>query len=171
MAVFGFLEWCRGLLAARFVAAGEPSGAPPETTADPGEDGTVPIDDSALKAYAMQRREWAEALIDVESARVDGEIRLLAVRLLLGTACGSILLFSIAVSARIAPSLRMGSLTPLTTTVLGALGAAVVTALAAGVGKVLRGRSEVARSSAVSGPQSPAGELPPEPGSGPGDAP
>ncbi|MFC3576098.1 hypothetical protein ACFOZ0_22990 [Streptomyces yaanensis] len=166
MAVFGFLEWCRQLRAVRFAAAGEPP-----RTAGPDEDGAAGLDDCALKAYAMQRREWAEALIEVENARVEGEIRLLAVRLLLGTACGSVLLFSIAVSARMAPSLGLDALTPLTTTVLGALGAAVVTALAASVGRALRGRTGAARAPEVSGSPSPADEQPPPPGPGRADAP
>ncbi|MER6122618.1 hypothetical protein ABT173_07980 [Streptomyces sp. NPDC001795] len=170
MAVFGFLEWCRRLHVARFVVAGEPPAVPPEAGGTE-EDGSAGLDDVTLKAYAMQRREWAEALIDVENARVDGEIRLLAVRLLLGTACGSVLLFSIAVSARVAPSLGLGALTPLTTTVLGALGAAVVTALAASAGRALRGRSGETRGPGVNGSASPADERPPQHDPEPGDVP
>ena len=162
MTVFGFLEWCRRLHPIRFVVAGEPPAVPPET-GDTTEDGSDGLDDVALKAGAMQRRDWAEALIDVENARVDGEIPLLAVRLLLGTACGSILLFSLAVSARVAPSLGLGALTPLTTTVLGALGAAVVTALAASAGRALRGRSSGVRTPEVNGSATPPDEPPPQP--------
>jgi len=170
MAVFGFLEWCRRLHAVRPGAAGEPPAVPPQ--AGPAEeDRAARVDDVTLKAYAMQRREWAEALIDVENARVSGEIRLLSVRLLLGTACGSILLLSIAVSARVAPSLRIDALTPLTTTVLGALGASVVTALAAGLGSAVRVRSGAARTPEVNGCASPADEPPPQPGPERGGAP
>ncbi|OIJ87213.1 hypothetical protein [Streptomyces colonosanans] len=163
MAVFGFLEWCRRLHAVRSVTAGDPPAVPPQAGAAD-DDGPACLDDVTLKACAMQRREWAEALIDVENARVSGEIRLLSVRLLLGTACGSVLLFSIAVSARVAPSLQVGALTPLTTTVLGALGAAVVTALAAGLGRAVRGRSGAPRTPEVSGCAGPVDEPPPQPG-------
>jgi hypothetical protein len=169
MAVFGFLEWCRRLYAARFVTTGDPPAVRPEA-ADTPQDGAAPLDDTTLKAYAMQRREWADALIDVENARVDGAIRLLAVRLLLGTACGSVLLFAVAVSTRVAPSLGL-ALTPLTTTVLGTLGAAVVTALAAGAGRALRARSRAASTPGVSGSPSPVAEPPPLRGPEPGDAP
>ncbi|MDR3080812.1 MAG: hypothetical protein LBV60_07770, partial [Streptomyces sp.] len=170
MAVFGFLAWCRRLHTVRSVAAGDPPAVPPQAGAAE-EDGPARLDDVMLKAYAMQQREWAEALIDVENARVSGEIRLLSVRLLLGTACGSVLLFSIAVSTRVAPSLRLDALTPLTTTVLGALGAAVVTALAAGLGRAVRGRSGAARTCEVNGPASPVDEPPPQPGPERGGAP
>lgn len=162
MAVFGFVDWYRRLRAAGFITAGEPPGASSQA-AGPDEDAPATLDDCTLKAYAMQRREWAEALIEVENARVDGEIRLLTVRLLLGSACGSVLLFSIAVSARVAPSLGLNALTPLTTTVLGALGAALVTALAAGVGGALRGRSGGGRTPEVSGSPTPADDGSPSP--------
>lgn len=170
MVVFGFLEWCRRLRAVRVVRAGEPPGSPPEST-NADEDAPATLDDTTLKACAMQRPEWADALIQVENARVDGEIRLMSVRLLLGTACGSVLLFSIAVSARVAPSIHLGVLTPLTTVVFGGLAAAVVTALAAGIGKALRGRSGTAQPPVVSDPVRPSDEPPSEPGPERGGAP
>ncbi|EKX61034.1 hypothetical protein Sipo8835_17260 [Streptomyces ipomoeae] len=169
MVVFGFLEWCRRLRAAHFVTAGDPPGCPPDSAAD--EDAPAALDDATLKAYAMQRPEWADALIQVENARVDGEIRLLSVRLLLGTACGSVLLFSIAVAARVTPGIRLGVLTPLSTAALGALAAAIVTALAAGIGKALRSRSGAAQSPVVNDPARPSGEPPSEPGPERGGAP
>ncbi|KPI04612.1 hypothetical protein OK074_4560 [Actinobacteria bacterium OK074] len=170
MAVFGFLEWCRRLHTIRFAVAGEPPAVPPEPACAERE-GPVPLDDGMLKAYAMQQREWAEALIDVENARVEGEVRLLTTRLLLGTACGSVLLFSIAVSTRVAPSLGPGAFTPLTTTVLGGLGAALVTALAAGAGRALRRRPSAQEQSAVNDPANPVAEPPAESGPGRGGGP
>ncbi|MBG0856338.1 hypothetical protein I2W78_31920 [Streptomyces spinoverrucosus] len=128
----------------------------------------MPLDDCTLKAYAMQRPEWVDALIRVENARVDGEIRLLSVRLLLGTACASLLLFSIAVAARVAPALPFGIATPLTTAVIGATGAALVTVLGAGLGRALRHRSGSTQSGPVSGAGTSGAEPTPGPGAEPG---
>ncbi|MGW0709788.1 hypothetical protein ACWD4G_28175 [Streptomyces sp. NPDC002643] len=167
MAVFGLREWWRGLRAARVVPAGEASGVPPGSTE---EEGPPPIDDHALKAYAMQQSDWADSLIRVENARVDGEIRLLSTRLLLGTACGSVLLFSIAAAARVAPSVTFMAGTPLATVVIGALGAALVTALGAGLGSALRHRSGDAPTTPVNGAATSGAEPAPGPGSEPGAA-
>ncbi|QYX81031.1 hypothetical protein [Streptomyces akebiae] len=119
----------------------------------------------------MQESEWAEALIRVESARVDGEIRLLSARLLLGTFCASVLLLSIAVAGRVVPTTRFDATTPLTTAITGAIAAALLTSLAAGIGKVLRARADAARPVGLSAPPAPAGEPRPEPGPGPSAAP
>ncbi|MEV6023369.1 hypothetical protein [Streptomyces sp. NPDC052036] len=142
MAVLGFLEWWRQLRAFRFPAPGGPPGsragsaAPAEAGPLAGEGGSPGEDGTGPRAT----------------------------RLLLGTTCGSVLLLSIAVSARVAPRLGPDPLTPLTETVLGALGAAVVTALAARVGRALRGRSGAAREPGVSGSPSPVDEPSPQPG-------
>ncbi|MCW7944718.1 hypothetical protein AAW14_22555 [Streptomyces hygroscopicus] len=95
------------------------------------------------------------------------------VRLLMGTACGSVLLFSIAVSARVAAGLGTDALAPLTTAVLGSLGAAAVTALAAVTGRALRGRmsSGGKRPLEVSDSPGPADAPPPRPGPEHGDVP
>jgi hypothetical protein len=168
MAVFGLREWWRRVRAARAAAAGESPRAPGDSS---DQEGPVSLDDCTLKAYAMQQPDWADSLIRVEKARVDGEIRLLSVRLLLGTACGSVLLFSITLASRVAPGIPLGAATPLTTAVIGAVGAAVVTAVGAGLGRALRHRSESAQASSVSGAE-PSGNQPlPEPGSEPGAAP
>jgi hypothetical protein len=168
MAVFGTRAWWRALRAASTVPDGDASRAPAEPT---DQEGPVPLDDSTLKSYAMQQPEWTEALIRVESARVDGEIRLLSVRLLLGTACGSVLLFSVTMASRVAAGVPFGAATPLTTAVLGAIGAALVTALGAGLGRTLRLRSENSRVIPVSGSAPSRTEPPPEHGSEPGSAP
>lgn len=120
----------------------------------------------------MQQPDRADSLIRVEKARVDGETRLLSVRLPLGTACASVLLFSITLAGRVAPGLPLGAATPLTTAVIGAVGAAVVTAVGAGLGRALRHRSEgAAQATSVSG-AAPSGDQPlPERGSEPGAAP
>ncbi|MFJ5528241.1 hypothetical protein [Streptomyces sp. NPDC093261] len=149
MAVLGFLDWYRRLRAFRFPAAGDPPGSPMG---------------SAVPAEAVP-------LPDDGDSPGEGGIRPPATRLLLGTACGSALLLSIALSARVAPRLVPDTLTPLTETVLGALGAAVVTALAARVGRALRGRSAAARVPEVSGSPSPSDEPSPQPGREHGDVP
>ncbi|MGW2934564.1 hypothetical protein ACWDA7_22510 [Streptomyces sp. NPDC001156] len=99
-------------------------------------------------------------------------------RLLLGTAHGSVLLFGIAVSARVAAGLGWGTPTPLATTVLGTLGATAVTALAASAGRTLRVRPAVPRPSdadgsapEANGSASHGDEPPPRPGRERGDAP
>ncbi|MGW3287787.1 hypothetical protein ACWDR3_24470 [Streptomyces sp. NPDC001002] len=168
MAVFGIRAWWQRL---RMPTEAAPTSGLSNTPSDTADNGSIPLDDCALKAYAMQRPEWAEALIQVESARVTGEIRLLSVRLLLGTACGSILLFSITVATRVAPSIALGSTTPLTTAVVGAVSAAVLTALGAGLGRTLRNRSTGAPGTSVSGGASGRTEPPPDHGSEPGGAP
>lgn len=150
MAVLGFLEWCRQLRAVRFAAADDPPVRPPGTAAPEEAKPTVEREPSAGGEDRTPRP---------------------ATRLLLGTACGSVLLFSIAVSARVAPGPGSAALTPLTTTVLGALGAAVVTALAAGAGRTLRGRSAASRTPDVSGSPNPADEPSPQPGREHGDVP
>ncbi|MFB6956508.1 hypothetical protein ACFCYB_05580 [Streptomyces sp. NPDC056309] len=111
----------------------------------------VPPDDNAVKVEAMKEQERVQRLIQLESARVSNEIRLLSVRLLLATTCASVLLLSVAVAARVAPSIPFGAATPLTTTVAGATGAAFVTALSAGLGKALRRRSGGSETGEVSG--------------------
>ncbi|MDT0466684.1 hypothetical protein [Streptomyces gibsoniae] len=148
MAVLGFLEWWRQLRACRFPAADDPPGSPAGSAAPP-EAGPL-IEEAHL----------------VEEAHSPGEVGTgpPTTRLLLGTTCGSALLLSIAVSARMAPGLGPATLTPLTETVLAALGAAVVTALAARAGRVLRGRSGAAREPGVSGSPSPVDEPSPQPG-------
>ncbi|WP_217254178.1 hypothetical protein [Streptomyces sp. AC602_WCS936] len=147
MTVFGVRAWWQRW---RAPAGTGPTADPPGGSGD-AEQGPPPLDDCTLKAYAMQRPEWAEALIDVENARVAGEIRLISARLLLGTACGSVLLFSIALATRVAPSLPHGSASPLTTAAIGAFGAALLTALGAGLGRALRGRAASAPAQPVSG--------------------
>jgi hypothetical protein len=146
MTVFGVRAWWQRWLAPAGTdpATGTPGGA------DDAQQDAPPIDDSTLKAYAMQCPEWANALIDVENARVAGEIRLMSTRLLMGTACGSVLLFSIALASRVAPSLPHGAATPLTTAAIGAFGAALLTALGAGLGRALRGRAAAAPGPPVS---------------------
>ncbi|MFF7067959.1 hypothetical protein [Streptomyces pseudovenezuelae] len=169
MAVFGIRAWWRR---SRMSGDTDPPVEPPGVPSEAACQGPVPLDDHALKAYAMQRPEWAEALIQVESARVSGEIRLLSVRLLLGTACGSVLLFSVTIATRVAPSVPVGSATPLTTAVIGAVSAAILTALGAGLGRVLRGRLTEARVTSVSGGGvSPGAQRPPERDAGSSDAP
>ncbi|MBE4736273.1 MULTISPECIES: hypothetical protein [Streptomyces] len=170
MAVFGWHEWWRRLTARRTVPGGgdpdaPPPGDPPET-GGPGR-----LDDCTLKAYAMQEAEWAEALIRVESARVDGEIRLLSTRLLLGTFCASVLLLSIAVAGRVVPTTRFDATAPLATAITGAIAAALLTSLAAGIGRVLRARADAGRPGGLSVPPAPAAEPRPEPGPGPSAAP
>ncbi|MGW0821157.1 hypothetical protein [Streptomyces sp. NPDC002845] len=140
---------------------------PPETT---DQDEPAALNDHALKAHAIQRPEWAEALIEVESARVAGEIRLLSVRLLLGTTCGSVLLFGVSVAARVAPGVPFGAATPLTTAVIGAVGAALVTAIGTVLGRALRHRSGGTQTTTVSGAVTSGAEPPTEPGSEPGAA-
>lgn len=161
MAVFGIRAWWRGL--------GSAPAVPPDSTArDPdetaGRQESAALDDCTLKPYPMQQPEWTDALIRVESARVAGQIRLPSVRLLLGTTCGSALLFSISVATRVAPGAPLGASTPLATAVIGAVGAALVTALGAWLGRALRHRTGVSGAPA-------SGAVPPrEPGSGPGAA-
>ncbi|WP_326583732.1 hypothetical protein OG250_34410 [Streptomyces sp. NBC_00487] len=163
MAVFG-REWWRRLTARRAAPGnGDPGGSPPPDSPDP--EGTTALDDCTLKSYAMQRQEWAEALIRVESARVDGEIRLMSVRMLLGTFCASVLLLSIAVAGRVLPTTQLGAAAPLTTAITGALGAALLTSLAAGLGKALRARADASRPTGLSAAPDPAAE--PRPGPGP----
>ncbi|MGW7543247.1 hypothetical protein ACWGKQ_19370 [Streptomyces sp. NPDC054770] len=166
MAVFGIRAWWGRL---RGSAEAGASGDPPTTASNASDNGARPLDDTALKAYAMQRPEWAEALIQVENARVAGEIRLLSARLLLGTACGSVLLLSITVAARVAPSIPLGSMTPLSTAVVGAVSAAILTALGAGLGRTLSRRSADAPAAPVSGAAA-VSDRPPEGGSEPGAA-
>jgi hypothetical protein len=165
MTVFG-REWWRRLTARRAVPGdGDPDGSPPPGSPDP--EGTAALDDRTLKSYAMQRQEWAEALIRVESARVDGEIRLMSVRMLLGTFCASVLLLSIAVAGRVLPTTQLGATAPLTTAITGAIGAALLTSLAAGLGKALRTRADASRPTGLSAAPDPAAEPRPEPGPGP----
>ncbi|WP_215454409.1 hypothetical protein [Streptomyces sp. ATCC 21386] len=168
MAVFGVRAWWRELRTSTATPADDTPRVPPEQTdrEEPAE-----LSDSALKAYAMQHPEWAEALIQVESARVAGAVRLLSVRLLLGTACGSVLLFSISVATRFGPGLPLGGVSPLGSAVIGAVGAALVTALGAWLGRLLRHRSADSRNGAVSGGAAAGAEPPPAPGSGPGAVP
>ncbi|MFJ9756420.1 hypothetical protein [Streptomyces sp. NPDC101149] len=149
MAVLGFLEWCRQLRALRFAAAGDPPQTPPEP-APAGETGTV------TAAAGSRDRDGSAGG---------------ATRLLLGTAGGSVLLFTVALSTRVAAGLGQGVPSPLTTSVLGVLGAAVVTALAAGVGRALRRRSAAARLPGISGIPNPVDEPSPRPGRERGDAP
>ncbi|MGW1159954.1 hypothetical protein ACWD5Q_20300 [Streptomyces sp. NPDC002513] len=141
MAVLGFFAWYRQLRAFRFPAAGDPPGSPA---------GSAPA--------------GAGPLAEERDSSGEGGTRPSATRLLLGTTCGSVLLLCVAVSARVAPHLGPDALTPLTETVLGALGAAVVTALAARVGRALRGRPEAARVAEVSGSPSPVDDPSPQPG-------
>ncbi|MBZ3902834.1 hypothetical protein WB401_00350 [Streptomyces brasiliscabiei] len=168
MAVFGVRAWWRELRTSSTAPADDASRVPPER-AD--RDEPAEVSDSALKAYAMQNPEWAEALIQVESARVAGAVRLLSVRLLLGTACGSVLLFSVSVATRFGPGLPLGRMSPLGSAVVGAVGAALVTALGAWLGRILRDRSADSRNSPVSGGAAAGAEPPPAPGSGPGAVP
>ncbi|MFD1659753.1 hypothetical protein ACFSL4_16515 [Streptomyces caeni] len=150
MAALGIADWYRRLRTLRFVATGRPPGVPPRPAGP---------------------HEGAPALHEAEHTGGEDGTRLPGGRLLLGTACGSVLLFGIAVSARVAPSLALDALTPLTTTVVGVLGAAAVTALAACVGRSLRGRSSAPRAPGLSGSPSPADEPSPQPGRERGDAP
>ena len=164
MALFGIRAWWRGLRATGAVPTGE---TPGDASGSTDHERPAPLDDCTLKAYAMQQPDWAEALIRVENARVDGEIRLLTTRLLLGTASASILLFSIAVAGRFAPRMPFGAMPPLTTAALGAVGAALVTALGAALGRFLRRRSGYPETGSVSGAATSAAEPSPEPGSEP----
>lgn len=150
MAALGIAHWYRRLRTLRFVATGRPPGAP---------------------ARAARPHEGAPAIGETERAGCDGGTRVPGGRLLLGTACGSVLLFGVAVAARVAPSLGLDALTPLTATVVGVLGAAAVTALAAYVGRSLRGRSPAPRTPELSGSPSLADEPSPQPGRELGDAP
>ncbi|MFE9094926.1 hypothetical protein [Streptomyces sp. NPDC007264] len=150
MAALGIADWYRWLRTLRSVAAGRPPAAPPRAA---GPQGGAPAPDGTRHAGG------------------DGGTRPPGGRLLLGTACGSVLLFGIAVSARVAPSLELHALTPLTATVAGVLGAAAVTALAACAGRSLRGRSPAPRTREFSGSPSPADEPSPQPGRERGDAP
>ncbi|ALV36524.1 hypothetical protein AS200_34010 [Streptomyces sp. CdTB01] len=168
MAVFGIRTWWQRL---RTPTDAGPTGGLPSLPPGVTDQGPVPLDDCALKAYAMQQPEWAKALIQVESARVTGEIRLLSVRLLLGTACGSVLLFSVTVAARVAPSVPVGAGTPLTTAVIGAVSAAILTAMGAALGKALRSRSTGTPGGSVSDDASRVPERPSGGGSEPGGAP
>ncbi|POX46045.1 hypothetical protein C3489_32830 [Streptomyces sp. Ru71] len=154
MAVFGIRAWWQRL---------RTQGAEPENAA--------PLDDNAVKVEAMKQPEWLQALIELESARVSNEIRLLSARLLLGTACASALLLCIAVATRVAPSIPFGAATPLTTTIAGASGAALLTALGAVVGRALRRRSGGSETSGVSDGARLGAEPSQGPGSGPGAAP
>ncbi|MFJ3819528.1 hypothetical protein [Streptomyces nodosus] len=149
MAVLGFLEWCRQLRALRSLGAADPPGSAP---------GPAGPDRPAPRAGAARSRA-------AEPARTTTS------RLLPGTAGGSVLLFGVAVSAQVASGVGPAALTPLTLTVLGVLGAALVTALAAGVGRVLRRRSAVVRAPGISGPGSLVDEASPRPGPERGDAP
>ncbi|WP_200301333.1 hypothetical protein [Streptomyces adelaidensis] len=170
MAVFGQREWWRRLTARRTVPGnGDPAGSPPPDASDPG--GPATLDDCTLKSYAMRQQEWAEALIRLESARVDGEIRLMSVRMLLGTFCASVLLLSIAVTSRVVPTTQFNATTPLATAITGAIGAALLTSLAAGLGKILRARADASRPTGLSAAPAPAAEPRPEPGPGPSAAP
>ncbi|WP_320781204.1 hypothetical protein [Streptomyces sp. CRN 30] len=166
MTVFGIRAWWQRWRA----PAGTGPAADPLGTSGAAEQGAPPLDDHALKAYAMQRPEWAEALIEVENARVAGEIRLVSARLLLGTACGSVLLFSIALATRAAPSVPHGAAAPLATAVIGAFVASVLTALGAALGRALRGRTTSEPAQPVSGGAAGA-PGPPERGSEHGDDP
>ncbi|MGW5167685.1 hypothetical protein ACWEQU_30945 [Streptomyces nodosus] len=144
MAVLGFLEWCRQLRALRSLGAADPPGSAP--------------DRPAPRAGAGR-------------SRAAGPARTTTSRLLPGTAGGSVLLFGVAVSAQVASGVGPAALTPLTLTVLGVLGAALVTALAAGVGRALRRRSTAVRAAGISGPGSLVDEASPRPGPERGDAP
>ncbi|MDX3543841.1 hypothetical protein [Streptomyces europaeiscabiei] len=168
MAVFGIRAWWRELRTAPASSAGATPRVPPERTEpeEPAEPG-----DSALKAYAVQHPEGAEPLIQVESARVADAARPLSVRLLLGTACGSVLLFSVSVATRVGPGIRPGGASPLTSAVIGAVGAALVTALGAWLGGALRHRSTGSRTATVSGDAALGAEPGRAPGSGPGAVP
>lgn len=160
MAVFErWQTWWRGFGAGRPPAT---DGADPP--AAPEEFGTISLDDCALRAYAMQKDEWTEALIRLESSRVDGEIRLLRARLLLGTMCSSMLLLCMAVAVHTAPTVRVGAGSALWTAVAGAATAAVVAGAAAALGRTLRGRAPAS----VSAGGDPASDRPS--GSGPASA-
>ncbi|PZH09534.1 hypothetical protein C1I97_14730 [Streptomyces sp. NTH33] len=154
MAVFGIRAWWQRL---------RTGGAEPESAA--------PLDDNAVKVEAIKQPEWLQGLIELESARVSNEIRLLSVRLLLGTACASVLLLSVATAARVAPSIPFGAATPLTTTVAGAGGAALATALGALLGRALRRRSGGSETGGVNDEARFGAEPSQEHGSGPGAAP
>lgn len=167
MAVFGIRAWWRGWRAVPAVPTDE---TPRDSDGTTDRDEPAALNDCALKAYAMQQPEWTDALIRVESARMAGQIRLLSVRLLLGTTCGSVLLFCVSVATRVAPGIPFGAATPLASAVIGAVGAAFVTALGAWLGKALRHRSGSTRSTAVNGVATSGAEPPPEPDSGPGAA-
>ncbi|WP_327346654.1 hypothetical protein [Streptomyces europaeiscabiei] len=168
MAVFGIRAWWRELRTAPASSAGDTPRVPPGRT-DPEE--AVEPGDSALKAYAVQHPEGAEPLIQVESARAADAVRPLSVRLLLGTACGSVLLFSVSVATRVGPGIRPGGASPLTSAVIGAVGAALVTALGAWLGSALRHRSTGSRTAAVSGDAALGAEPDRSPGSEPGAVP
>jgi hypothetical protein len=120
----------------------------------------------------------AEPVEEAENSGGEQRMWSPATRLLLGTAHGSVLLFGIAVSARVAAGLGWGTPAPLATTVLGTLGAAAVTALAAGAGRALRVRPAAPRPSdadgsvrEVNGSVSHGDEPSPRPGRERGDAP
>ncbi|MYV45698.1 hypothetical protein [Streptomyces sp. SID2888] len=108
---------------------------------------------------------------DRPAPQAAGPARTTTSRLLPGTAGGSVLLFGVAVSAQVASGVGPAALTPLTLTVLGVLGAALVTALAAGVGRALRRRSAAVRAPGISGPGTLVDEASPRPGPERGDAP
>lgn len=125
----------------------------------PEQPGPHTLDDCALRSYAMRNDDWTEALIRLEAARVDGEIRLLRTRLLLGTLCSSVLLLCIATAVHTAPTLSVGLGGPVWTAVTGAVLAAVVAGAAAALGRALRG--------AAPAPVSAAGAAADRPESGP----
>ncbi|MDX3635345.1 hypothetical protein [Streptomyces europaeiscabiei] len=168
MAVFGIRAWWRELRTAPASAAGDTPQVPPERT-DPEEH--AELGDGDLRAYAVRHPERAEPLSQVESARVADAVRPLSVRLLLGTACGSVLLFSVAVATRVGPGIRLGDASPLASAVIGAVGAALVTALGAWLGSALRHRSTGSRGATVSGDAALGAEPGRAPGSGPGAVP
>ncbi|MET9146647.1 MULTISPECIES: hypothetical protein [unclassified Streptomyces] len=154
MAVFGIRTWWQRL---------RTGGAEPENAA--------PLDDNTVKVEAIKQPEWLQRLIELENARVSNEIRLLSARMLVATACASVLLLSIAVATRVTPAVPFAAATPLTTTVTGAAGAAVLTALGATVGRALRRRSGAAVPGGVSEGARPGAEPSQGPGSGPSAAP
>ncbi|MET7285233.1 hypothetical protein [Streptomyces sp. NPDC005573] len=154
MAVYGIRAWWQRLRAV-----------------DAGPENPLAPDDNAIKIEAMKQPEWVQRLIQLEQARASNEIRLLSVRLLLGTACGSFLLLSIALAARVAPGFTFSAGTPLTTAVTGAVGASLVTAVGAGLGRALRRRAEGSGTGGVSDEARSGAEPPQGHGSGPGAAP
>ncbi|MFF0462454.1 hypothetical protein [Streptomyces mexicanus] len=155
MAVFGIGAWWQRLRA---------GGAE--------EDRPLSLDDTMLKDKAIQEQPLTDRLIQLERARNWLEIRLLSARLLLGTACSSILLLSVALATRVAPSVPGGTATPLTTTVAGTVAAALLTALGAKVGTVLRRRSGRSSSGGEVSDAERSGTEPPQGrGSGSGAAP
>ncbi|MER5886357.1 hypothetical protein ABT160_21235 [Streptomyces sp. NPDC001941] len=138
MTVSEWREWWQRLRTARPVTVGD-------ADASSGPDQPDGVEDTTLKAYAMQSPDWTDALIRIETARRDGEIRLLKVRLLLGTACGSLLFLCLALAVHTASTLRVGlGGGPVWTAAAGVTGAALTSVAAARVGRALGARLDQA---------------------------